>query len=179
MLTNLTRPTRRTRIGVAAAMVAGSVLTASSCARHRTELGERAASAAADTNVKGIVSITGTSFDQHVQLRTDSGVLSLIAQSNDSAALARLGGLELSVRGTREPSGFRVSSFTVLRAGDRAVTDGVLVQDGASIALQTSAGKLTLGNPPDALRRMIGARVWVAGPLDAGPNSYGVIVPRP
>jgi hypothetical protein len=125
------------------------------------------------------VAITGTSFEQQLQLRTSDGVVRLVAQPSDSAALARLGGMDLSVRGATGARGLRVSGFTVLRAGDRPVVDGVLVQDGASVALQTSAGRWPLGNPPAALRQMIGARVWVAGPLDVGPNSYGVIVPRP
>jgi len=38
-------------------------------------------------------------------------------------------------------------------------------------------GRIPLGNPPAALRNMIGARVWIGGPLDSGPNVYGLITP--
>ena len=30
---------------------------------------------------------------------------------------------------------------------------------------------------PAALRQQIGARAWIAGPLDATPLSYGLIIP--
>jgi len=36
---------------------------------------------------------------------------------------------------------------------------------------------LPLGNPPAGLRALIGARVWIGGSLNTGPNTYGVIVP--
>ena len=59
------------------------------------------------------------------------------------------------------------------------VIDGIVLRDGTRLALQGSHGRVNLGNPPTALRAMVGARVWVGGPLDTGPNTYGVIVPSP
>lgn len=131
------------------------------------------------TSLQGVVSITGTSFEQQIQLRTANGSTRLVASPADSAALSRLGGVEVEVRGPVDDNRMHVASFTAVRAAGEPVVDGVLAMDGNALVLQTSAGRRTLGNPPAALRQMIGARVWISGPLDAGPNSYGVIVPRP
>ncbi len=127
--------------------------------------------------MRGIVEITGTAFDQHVGLAVNGQSMRLVTTTPDSAALMRLGGVEVAVRGTSEQRGFRVSGFTAVSVSGAPVVDGVLHVDGASVALETRSGKLALGNPPDALRRLAGARVWVSGPIDKGPNSYGVIVP--
>jgi hypothetical protein len=35
--------------------------------------------------------------------------------------------------------------------------------------------RVRLGNPPAALRDLVGARVWITGPTETGPNPYGVI----
>ena len=36
---------------------------------------------------------------------------------------------------------------------------------------------MTIGNPATALCNLIAARVWIGGPLDSVPNTFGVIVP--
>jgi hypothetical protein len=100
------------------------------------------------------------------------------ATAADSAALVRLGGVEIAARGTIDGSTLRVASFTALSASGASVVDGIVRVDGRTIALETSTGRVTLGNPPSALLQMNGARVWVSGPIDKGPNSYGIIVPK-
>lgn len=130
-------------------------------------------------SLTGIVSITGTAFEQRIVLRSGDNVTHLWAGAPDSAALSRMGGLEVRIAGRREPSRFRVEHFTVLSVAGAPVTDGVLRRDGGRLVLETVHGRIRLGNPPAALRNLVDARVWIGGPLDTGPNSYGLIVPPP
>jgi hypothetical protein len=129
-------------------------------------------------SLKGIVSITGTSFEQLIVLRSGNGVTRLSAATPDSGALSRMGGIEVMVYGNRTSTQFLVDRFTAVSVADASVVDGILRTDEGRLVLETSRGRLSLGNPPTALRGMVGARVWIAGPLDTGPNSYGVIAPR-
>jgi hypothetical protein len=136
--------------------------------------------AAQETVVRGSVLVTGTGFEQHLLLATRAGRRVLHATPGDSAALVRVAGpnVELSVRGRDEGNTFRVHGFTVEAVSASPVVDGVLRGDADHLSVETAKGVVTLGNPPPALRGMIGARVWIQGPLDRGPNAYGVIVPR-
>ncbi|MDB4875791.1 MAG: hypothetical protein JWM41_2237 [Gemmatimonadetes bacterium] len=152
-------------------------LVLSVACHHR---GKPTATAVGPDSAQGVVSIVGTGFDQQLVLQGAAATRPTrlrITTEADSAALTRLGGVEVLVRGTRADDGFRVSTFTAVRVGASPVVDGVLRLDGDHVVLETSTGRTTLGNPPDALRRMIGARVWISGPLATGPNSYGIIVP--
>lgn len=133
--------------------------------------------AIAPDSLKGVVSITGTSFEQRLVLRSGNSVTTLAAVTPESAALVRMGGIEVLVVGKRTPIAFDVDHFAALGVGGSPVADGVLRTDDGRLVLETSHGRIPLGNPPSALRGMIGARVWVGGPLDKGPNSYGVIAP--
>ena len=110
-------------------------------------------------------------------LRTDHGELALSASASDSAALSRVGGTSVLVRGRARENTFYVVSFTVTSVDGAPVADGVLARDGGYLALQMRNGQIALGNPPAALDPLVGARVWISGPLDTGPNGYGVIVP--
>jgi len=130
-------------------------------------------------SLTGIVSITGTAFEQKIVLRSGDRVTYLWAATTDSAALSRMGGVEVRVTGRRTPSHFRVDHFTALSVAGAPVTDGVVRNDGGRLVLETVRGRIPLGNPPAALRNLVDARVWIAGPLDRGPNSYGLIVPPP
>ena len=128
-------------------------------------------------SLTGIVSVTGTAFEQHLVLRSGNSVTPLSAATPDSAALSRLGGVEVLVIGRRAPKLFRVERFTALNVAGSPVVDGFVRRDGDRLLLETTHGTIPLGNPPTALRSMIGARLWIGGPLDKGPNTYGVIVP--
>src|SRR5204862_1773153 len=115
------------------------------------------------------VSVTGSSMDQRLMLASATGPLRLHASGVDSAALVRAAGTELSVRGADERGGLRVRSFTVITANGHPVVDGVIHEANGRLVLDTPKARLEIRNPPDALRRMIGARVWIQGPLDTGP----------
>lgn len=128
-------------------------------------------------SLTGIVSITGTSFEQQLVLRSGTTATLLSAANADSAALSRLGGVEVLVVGRRGRDRFRVEQVTALSVAGSPVVDGLVRIYGDRVVVETTRGALPLGNPPTALRAMNGARVWIGGPLNTGPNTFGVIVP--
>lgn len=128
-------------------------------------------------SLTGIVSITGTSFERQIVLRSDSTATMLSAAPPDSAALSRLGGVEVLVVGRKSGNNFRVEHFTALSVAGSPVVDGILRNRGDRLLVETARGLLPIGNPPTGLRALNGARVWIGGRLDTGPNSYGVIAP--
>jgi hypothetical protein len=128
-------------------------------------------------SLTGIVSITGTSFERQIMLRSGTTATLLSAAAPDSAALSRLGGVEVLVVGRKSGSHFRVEHFTALSVAGSPVIDGIVRNYGDRLVVETARGPLPLGNPPRGLRVLNGARVWIGGPLNTGPNSYGVIVP--
>jgi len=144
--------------------------------RRAPETQSVSASVARDS-LTGIVAVVGTSFEKRLILRSGQRSTTLSANETDSASLTRVGGAEVQVRGQANSDAFLVSSFTVVSVDSRLVVDGVLRNDGAKVLIETARGRMQLGNPPSALRTMAGARVWVGGPLDAGPNVYGIITP--
>ena len=105
--------------------------------------------------------------------------------------------LELSLEGQRQPEIAEVSAawgrelVTIVedilrRAGhahatDRADTltaamDGVLAREGGRDVLVLDDGtRRVVARLPEALRGRVGARVWLAGPLDGDVESFGVI----
>jgi hypothetical protein len=128
-------------------------------------------------SVTGIVSITGTSFEQKIVLRSGTTATVLSAAAPDSAALSRLGGVEVLVVGRKDGNRFRVEHLTALSVAGSPVVDGIVRIYGDRVVVETARGPLPLGNPPSGLRALVGARVWIGGPLNTGPNTYGVIVP--
>jgi len=155
----------------------GTLLLACAGCHHRQGSTAFSAGPQADSIVDGTVSVTGTGFEQEIMLGRGSGELPLrlVATPGDSAALLHVAGLEIAARGEITGRTMRLRSFTAIRAGSLPVEDGILRLDGDHLILETAAGRLRLGNPPSALWQLVGARVWVSGPLDTGPNSYGVI----
>jgi hypothetical protein len=146
------------------------VLLAQAAACHH-----RAPGAVTPVEARGTLVTTGASFDQHIVLRRRSGDLRLTGSVDDSLALSRIGGLDVSVRGADDGGVFRVSEFTVVAANGQPTLDGIVGVESGRVFLQTSGGRVTLTNPPPALLAMGGSRVWIAGPPATGPYSYGVI----
>ena len=128
-------------------------------------------------SLRGIVSITGTSFEQQLVLRSGTTATLLSAAAPDSAALSRLGGVEVLVVGRKDGNRFRVEHLTALSVAGSPVVDGIVRNYGDRLVLETARGPLPLGNPPSGLRALNGARVWIGGPLNTGPNTFGVIIP--
>jgi hypothetical protein len=127
--------------------------------------------------MRGIVSLTGTSFDQKLMLRRTDAV-PLVTSDADTSTLKAIAGVEILAHGKHGEAGFAVDSFTVLAVDGQMVADGILEEDQGRLFLRTAKGRQTLGNPPAQLRSMVGARVWIGGPLATGPNTYGVIAQR-
>lgn len=151
------------------------VASAMSChQRARTS-----SAAIAPDSLLGVVSIIGTSFEQQLVLRSGNTTTYLSAVTADSAALSRLGGVEILVVGKWASKMFRVERFSAVSVNGSPVADGVLQNEGGRLVLETAHGRIPLGNPPTALRGMVAARIWIAGPFDTGPNSYGLIAPPP
>lgn len=161
------------RVWLTIGVIAFSGSSGMGCRHHA----RASASAAAMDSLTGIVSVTGTSYEQHLVLRVGADTRALAASREDSAALVRLGGAEISVYGRAGGDRFAVAAFAVKAVNGEAVVDGVLLREGTRLVLRTRTGRLALGNPPAALDSLVGARIWVGGPIDAGPNVYGVIVP--
>jgi hypothetical protein len=66
--------------------------------------------------------------------------------------------------------------FTVTAAKGQPATDGTLADDAGALYLVTVDGRWhVLGHPPAELHAHVGARVWIAGPLDREPLAFGVI----
>jgi hypothetical protein len=105
-----------------------------------------------------------------------------------SDGLRQVVGLELVVFGKRTgdraataaPRGaptFAVQRFVVRAADGIAATDGVIVATaGGGFALRSFDGRdVPVAALPSSLRQMLGARVWLSGPLTIAPQAYGVI----
>jgi len=154
--------------------VVGSLVAAAMGCHHASRT---SSDALKPDSLAGVVSVTGTAFEQHLVLRSGNSITTLSASTPDSAALSRMGGVEVLVVGRRTQNLFRVERFTAVTVAGSAVVDGFVRKEGDRLVLETTHGTIPLGNPPTALRSMVGARLWIGGPLDKGPNTYGVIVP--
>ncbi len=96
--------------------------------------------------------------------------------------LRRLSGAMVSVQGSRTAAspleGFEAMAYEVTSIDGQRPSVGILRErDGAFTIAGAETVRLTTG-VPDALRRQVGAKVWVVGrPTDSGlqVQSYGVI----
>jgi hypothetical protein len=157
------------------ALHAGLVAAAiSSACHHSSTPGPEA--------LRGIVKSVGTARAPEVMLQrttADNALVAVRATAEDAAALARASGTLVAVRGTfAAPDTVVVSSFQVVEVNGQPVTDGVVRQDNGRLSICPPASRcLALGNPPAQLRTLLGARVWIGGPLETGPNQFGLIKP--
>ena len=131
-------------------------------------------------SARGIVSVVGTSFDSRVVLRPARGVRPVTLIGPQTRIIANLSGADVWASGARDDNGnLRVSRFLVRSVDGSAAIDGTLIARGEGLLIVTRDGvQHALGNPPTALRDHVGARVWVTGPLEKGPLTYGVIEER-
>lgn len=89
--------------------------------------------------------------------------------------IGRASGADVWVAGTRKGREVEAAAYVVRTVDGQAVADGVLARDGERLVLVTPQGRRPIAKPLQALRGMIGARVWLVGPLDGTISSYGVL----
>lgn len=144
--------------------------------------------AARDT-VRGIIQVVGNEPASVVVLTTGTAeVGALVSLAGASLPLLRgLAGLELMVAGRRTarvdyaaaPAGapvFEVDQFRVRAVDGVAALDGVLERDGDRHYLRMIDGvRRAIAALPTTLAAQVGARIYLAGPLDRSPTAYGVI----
>lgn len=133
--------------------------------------------AASEDSVRGIVSITGTSFDRHVMIASAGN-----RRVEISGALARLigqvSGAEVIVRGRMDGRNFDASSFVVRSVDGQPAIDGTLkTESGALYIVEASGTRTRIIAPPPPLQGQDGARVWVTGDLAKGVSAFGFIDP--
>ncbi|MBC7788590.1 MAG: hypothetical protein H7Z74_01480 [Anaerolineae bacterium] len=137
--------------------------------------------------VSGTVKLLGAASSAQLTLIPVGGGGSIALTGQSVAALERTNGAEIWVSGKMSTGPGRplaarrmdVERFVVRSVDGAPVTDGVLVAQGDAIILVASDGKRhQLVTPPQALRSNVGARVWIAGPIDREPSSFGIIKPK-
>lgn len=144
---------------------------------------------------RGTITVVGSMPATQVVLRPRDGGAAVLLAGPELAQLKRLAGAEVWVagkmlaqeRGTEgerpPPAGSRrleVHSFAVRAVEGAAAFDGILLEDGAGLALLLADGrKLPLAHAPATLRDWLGARIWVAAPANLGSGAFGLIRPRP
>lgn len=148
-----------------------ALIIASACHRASVSVPETA---------RGVVKIVGTARDHALVLQratADSALVQLRAEAGESAALERVAGTLVAVRGQfTARDTLAVSSFRVVAVDGQNVVDGILRQTKTGLSIcPVSEGCVALGNPPQALRALVGARIWIGGPTATGPNTFGVV----
>lgn len=108
-------------------------------------------------------------------LQADSTSIGLTG--DQAASLSSVVGDQVEVDGLLdETSEMLVERFLVVAVGGERVLDGILdrTPDGFILHL-TYGGDRGVMDPSDDLQQHIGDRVWLAGPEDGAPTSFGVI----
>jgi len=137
------------------------------------------ATASADT-LRGTVEVVGSEPGTSVVLTDGRG--GAVALEGERQVLLALQALEVTVRGrmVEDPRRFRVERVAVRSANGVAAVDGVIAREGGRLLLVTGDGRrLAVPHLPAQLAAKVGARVWLAGPLDRHPDTFGVIAEAP
>lgn len=144
-------------------------------------------SAARRDTASGVVKLLGAAPTAQLTLVQAGGAGSIALTGPSAAALERSTGAQIWVSGTITTGpgrplaahSMKVEQFVVRAVDGVSVTDGFLVADGDALVLVDGDGKRhRLVTPPAALRSQVGARVWIAGPIDREPSAFGIIQPR-
>ena len=158
-------------------------LAAAACVRAEPpESAGMSADAAPLDTLRGTVAIVGADPETMVALRVvqdDGTARSVLVAGSAAATLRRVEGAEVLLSGRAAgdaPPRFDARRLVVASVNGQPARDGVLEADGSRLVLRlTTGGRSTIVQPPAALRALVGARVWITGPADAAPVSYGVI----
>lgn len=158
------------------ALVLSCALAAVACARGVPAAGSASTVSTAADSLRGTIEVVGSEPATSIALLMDGGARAVTLEG-ERPLLDRLAGLEVAVWGSPVRAGvFRVERVAVRASGGVAAVDGVLAREGAGWTLVMADGRrLAIPHFPEALRGMAGARVWLAGPLDRAPDSFGVI----
>jgi hypothetical protein len=164
---------------------------AAGCQRPIASAGATTTGSAATDSVRGVLTLVGSEPGAVLVIAAPRGGGEAVALAGaQTALLARAVGVELVAFGRRTgtrnsaatPRGavvFNATSFVVRAVDGVPATDGVVVSSGGVFSLRLADGRVVPAPMlPASLRRMVGARVWLAGALDATPQSYGVIADR-
>lgn len=92
-----------------------------------------------------------------------------------AAEIGRAAGAEVWVSGTRAAAELEAARYQIRTVDGEPAVDGTLASDGGQLVLVTPGGRRAIARPPQALRGMVGARVWLVGSLDGTIASYGVL----
>jgi hypothetical protein len=135
----------------------------------------------ADT-LRGRVEVVGSEPGTSIALLDGRG--GWVTLEGERAALRALSGLEVMVEGRMEQAEpfrvFRVARVAVRAADGVAAVDGVIAREGGGHVLVTGDGRrLRVPHLPAQLAGRVGARVWLAGPLDRPPDTFGIIAEAP
>jgi hypothetical protein len=124
--------------------------------------------------IRGLVLIVGAEPAALPVIQVGTRAVNL---AGSTAALRSLDGLEVTAQGRAMQDGsFHVASFQVRALTGIPAVDGILVQENTRFLLHTAAGeRLPIAYLPPMLREHLGARVWLAGPLDRSPEAWGII----
>lgn len=114
--------------------------------------------------LRGVIVLEGSAPVTRLMLDTAMASMPVSLSGMATSELSRLEGLEVVVRGVRvSPRDLAVTSFTVRAKEGLPVSDGTLINDNGSWAIQlSSGGRRSLARVPLALQPYAGARVWIA-----------------
>jgi hypothetical protein len=158
-----------------------AVITACAKPAHRTEL---AAKPVNTDTIIGVVQLTGTDSTAPINLMPSSpsgDTFGMPIKLVASPSLRSVNGLRVRLVGTqasdrRWPDRVTVLGFEVIGLKAQPAIDGTLVEDAGALYIVPADGRRrALPQAPPDLRAHVGARVWMAGPLDREPIAYGII----
>lgn len=135
------------------------------------------APAAADT-LRGIVVEVGSVPVTSIVIRPQ-GERPVTITGTLEPEIARAVGAEVWASGRRTAEGMEVERYAVRSVDGQGAIDGTLVAEGGALFIETSAGRRRIARPPQALRGMTGARVWLVGEPEGSITSYGVLRAAP
>jgi hypothetical protein len=171
----------RRRIRGCAAAFLPVVLVATACSHNdepgaATPGGNDPAAASAPDTLRGHLVIAGAEPLTFALLHTvTAGVVALTGPG--AREVRAVDGAEITVEGEWVAADrFEVVRFIVRTVDGQPAHDGVLLEEEGHYFLAHEGGQRTdVISPPEALRRMVGSRVWIAGPAGSAPHAFGLI----
>jgi hypothetical protein len=133
---------------------------------------------AQEDTVRGIVAEVGSVPITSIVVRPAGG-RSVTLLGSLAKEIGRAAGAEVWVSGHRTQEGLHAMRYAVRSVDGEPAVDGVLASEDGGLVLVTAGGRRRIVRPPQALRGMVGARVWLVGPIEGGITSYGVLRDAP